>query len=357
MSQAVFPPRQTRRRRFTVSLRVLMLLVLIAAIGLGWRVTAPYTARAVARIKKAGGDIYYDYEFDQAYHYKQNASPWAPPWLRRAVGDEYFQEVAEVHFGRNTTDDQLAVVEDLDRLIKITLSEVTDARLMHLRHVKSLRIAHLNGTDITDAGLAHLAGLPDLQELSVWTIYPGITDVGLAHLAGLPHLQELSVRGICADITDVGMAHVARMTELRTLRVHLSTEITDIGVAQIAKLPHLQKLKLYPVTDAAGGLASLTELQELDLSYTNINDAGVRCLKDMKKLCTLNLEWNRRITNNGLAPLAGLGELRNLNLSENNVTEAGLRHLRGLRQLRKLELRNVRINALEVAAFAPRSPD
>jgi Leucine rich repeat/Leucine Rich repeat len=320
-----------RGRRYTVSLRALMLLIVVAALPL-WRVNRAGTqARAVARIKEAGGYVYYDYEFDQADQYKENASPWAPAWLRRAIGDEYFQEVASVLFGVDTTDDQLAVVEDLDRLVKIVLyGKVTDAGLVHLRNLKGLRIAQLECLNITNAGLAHLASLPHLQELSVNAISPGISDAGLAH--------------------------VARMTGLRTLRVFSSTKITEAGVAQLAKLPHLRTLKLSPVSRT--GLARLscfTNLEELDLSFNNIDDERLSCLKDLTNLRTLLLAYNQ-VTEAGLGNLALLDRLREVDLSHNSITGTGLRHLRGLHQLRELTIYDTRINAGEAAAFRSAIP-
>jgi hypothetical protein len=100
-----------------------------------------------------------------------DASPWwAPAWLRRTIGDEYFQEVTRVWFDGETKDDQLAPVEHLDRLLEFELGgfiygekTVTDAGIAHLRRLKSLRMVKISNAKITDAGLAHLAGLPHLQ--------------------------------------------------------------------------------------------------------------------------------------------------------------------------------------------------
>jgi Leucine Rich repeat len=302
MSAAEFPPRQ--RRRYTVSLRVFMLLVLVAALGLGWKVNRADTQlRAVARIKKAAGKVLYDYQFDGTYPYKLNASPWVPVWLRRAIGDEYFQEVTSVSFYANKADDQFSPVADLDRLLEFKLSasmmvgrtNVTGTGLAHLRILKSLRSVEISGLDVTDAALAHLASLPQLQKLALRN----------AH-----------------GITDAGMAHVAKMTELRDLTL-FSPGITDVGIGQLVRLRHLQKLSLRPITDAGlKHLAGLTELQELDLSHTDISDAGLSCLKDMESLRTLNLAFDHGISDTGLRNLHALRLLRKLNLDYTWVSDA-----------------------------------
>src|SRR5438552_1945508 len=80
-----------RRRLFQISLRTLLGLITVAAIWLGY---ITHRAReqkvAVARIKELGGRVVYDY---QAANTAANATPPGWPWLRRLVGDEYFQDV------------------------------------------------------------------------------------------------------------------------------------------------------------------------------------------------------------------------------------------------------------------------
>ena len=51
----------------------------------------------------------------------------------------------------------------------------------------------LTGTQITDAGLAHLASLSKLREL--WIGQTAVTDAGLEHLSGLKNLETLDVSG------------------------------------------------------------------------------------------------------------------------------------------------------------------
>jgi internalin A len=120
-----------RRRRLAVSVRTLMLLVLLACAALGWRVNRAHTQRrAVARIKAAGGSVKYDYEVGGDYppkwavRTKGEPVPWGPAWLRKWIGDEYFQEVTKVDLGGDkVTDESLAAVEDLDRIVRLGLGD------------------------------------------------------------------------------------------------------------------------------------------------------------------------------------------------------------------------------------------
>jgi hypothetical protein len=99
-------------RRLKISVRVLMLLVLTVGVLLAWRVNRARRQReAVEAVKEFGGEVYYDFEFvtgplktPQATwgpnprwgRQTPGRNPPAPNWLRRTVGDEYFQEIAYV---------------------------------------------------------------------------------------------------------------------------------------------------------------------------------------------------------------------------------------------------------------------
>src|SRR4051794_4684008 len=90
------------RRRLKLTLRASMVLVVCVAVLLGWRVNKARQQReAVAAVRRHGGWVHYDYEFvnDKLTPGRQ---PWGPRWLRRRLGDEYFQEVRSIGF----TDDE-----------------------------------------------------------------------------------------------------------------------------------------------------------------------------------------------------------------------------------------------------------
>ena len=69
-----------------------------------------------------------------------------------------------------------------------------------------------------------------------------ITDAGLAHLVGLTNLQTLNLSD-CYQITDAGLVHLKGLTNLKTL-VLMQTQITDAGVAELKQaLPKCRLLK------------------------------------------------------------------------------------------------------------------
>ena len=67
---------------------------------------------------------------------------------------------------------------------------------------------------MTDAGLAHLAGLTGLQRLYLGNTR--VTDAGLAHLKELTGLRHLDLEE--TGVTDAGLAHLEGLTEPRAAR-------------------------------------------------------------------------------------------------------------------------------------------
>jgi hypothetical protein len=67
---------------------------------------------------------------------------------------------------------------------------VDDAEIEHLLELRRLRSLNLAQTSVTDAGLARLAVLPELRELTI-NGCEGVTDAGLLTVARLPALQRL----------------------------------------------------------------------------------------------------------------------------------------------------------------------
>jgi Leucine-rich repeat (LRR) protein len=117
----------------------------------------------------------------------------------------------------------------------------------------------LTDTHVTDAGLAHLASLPKLQQLRLDGT--PITDDGLVHLGKLKSLRELSLSGI--KISSDGAKHLQDLQSLESLdlsRTFVDGEfdwpaslqhvdlynscMTDKGLLQLAKCPKLLTVSL-----------------------------------------------------------------------------------------------------------------
>lgn len=154
--------------------------------------------------------------------------------------------------------ERLAFLQCLTGLQGLALSsDLSDAALVHLRHLSNLRELSLRGR--SDAGLVHLEGLTELKFLdlsgslaSILRSASGILlEDGLAHLRHLPRLEELHLRG--RKISVAGLVHLGSLTELRSLDLS-GTDMTDNGLTHIS---------------------GLNRLQHLDLSYTPVSNSGI----------------------------------------------------------------------------------
>ncbi len=262
-------------------------------------------------------------------------------------------------------DEALRLAGQLPELKSLDLSEyepsqpgTTDRGLAHLRHAARLTHLRLHGEKITDAGIANLAGLTHLQQLSL--AETDITDAALKHLEHLAYLKEFSLAGTRVDgsglaalptmnyletldlddtqVADACLAHLARFPHLKVLDLSRS-RIDGSGLGSFARLHELERLSLASTWLTDAGLRNLTaaSLESLDLQDTAITDAGLPQLAALGKLESLNLR-NARITDAGLEHIAKLTNLTELDLSGTQITDAGLRHLLALKKLEFLSL-------------------
>src|SRR4051794_2101688 len=137
------------RRRLTLSLRASMLLVLGLGLWLGWQVHLVREQReAVVAIKEYGGFVRFDWEFVDGKP-APNATPWAPGWLRGAIGDDYFQRVVEVN----------AVYATDRRGMPDLKPGESDALMAKLAAFPRLRHLYLPGELATDRAMDTIGGL------------------------------------------------------------------------------------------------------------------------------------------------------------------------------------------------------
>jgi hypothetical protein len=264
--------RRPWRKFLRFGVRGLIVLVLVIGVWLGWLVRVARIQRgAVAAIQKAGGNVGYDWEWNNGASIS-GGKPWGPRWLVDLIGVDYFDHVTFVLLTPSGADNAaIAQVGRLTRLqalfhhqsswdcifIPSTLSDtglshltgltnlselcvrdtrVTDAGLLNLKGLTNLRILFLDGNRVTDAGLAHLTGLKNLTSLSLGGTQ--ITDAGLEHLKGLTDLSELNLTR--THVTDAGLAHLHALTKLTELDL-MSTQVTDAGVNELQRaLPSLK---------------------------------------------------------------------------------------------------------------------
>jgi hypothetical protein len=190
--------------RVRLSLRAVMFLVMMIAIGFGrYAISVRVQRDAVAAINQAGGSVAYDWEWGTSYNpdiIDPNAKPRAPKWLANLIGVDYVANVVHVNLVPQRANDP---------------NQADDETLAHVGRLGRLESLNLAGTAVTDAELAHLKGLTSLRDLNLWN-----TQVG-----------------------DAGLAHLNRLTNLRILPL-VGTRVTDDGVLELKHaLPPLQIIR------------------------------------------------------------------------------------------------------------------
>lgn len=203
----------------------------------------------------------------------------------------------------------LAGLERLERLERLGLDDtpVGDDDLARVAGLVSLKFLDLKGTRVTGAGMKHLRGLRALEvfrtkdmteadaaapwlgrltnlrtlELAGDFEHKRLTDAGLAHLAGLTRLTELDVSEHL--LTDAGLVHLAGLTELEVLNLSDNEGIVGPGLEHLKHLPKLRRLDLGSTgltTAAVPLLRQFSQLESLDLFGTKIGERGLNTLRN-----------------------------------------------------------------------------
>lgn len=244
-------------------------------------------------------------------------------------------------------------------VVKLTIGcRVSDADLVYLKGLRNLRELTLDTTQLTNAGLVHLAELPSLQTLVLMgdLARSKLTGKGLFHLKNLESLRSLGLAFIRVD--DADLAHIKAMKRLKSLSLCGSGPLGDKGVQHLKDLTDLETLVLDGGLYCPGPvlrdvdvehMKALTGLRVLILR-AHITDAGLAHLKGLTSLEWLGVHGGR-VTDAGLVHLKGLTKLERLGLDGSQMTDAGFEHLEGLANLAHLQLYGTKVTEKGVASF------
>ena len=294
---------------FQLSLRSFLILVTLASL---WTAHMLRQSRqqqeAVAKVRELHGSIYLhwsrDYQVDAAGNIV--GSPVAPghPWLRRMLGDEYFDRVAWVDLSNRTVTDadlaELPKLRDLEGLNLddtevttdglVTISQMHWLRELAIGHQEMRMVVARNPVSVqprtsrgpvkgNGRGVSELRRLRHLESLQL--IEVPLPPDRLAFLAQMPKLECLNLWG-CA-VGDEDLRFVAQLSGLKRLNLS-GTEVTDAGLVHVAKLAGLEELYLNGTAMSGGGtqeLASLKKLKRLEVRYTGTSSADVAALQSL----------------------------------------------------------------------------
>ena len=152
--------------------------------------------------------------------------------------------------------DEIELVGDSHDLLRLAERPGVAYRRLHCRNrpireehlaaavdaLTELRSINLDGTDVGDRAVAHLARLPRLADVQLSDTL--VTDGALRTLAGVAKLHSLSLSGTA--VTDAGLAHLAGHPSLAVLVIR-RTGVEGPGLAALAGCPRLRLLGLSQV--------------------------------------------------------------------------------------------------------------
>lgn len=285
-----------------------------------------------------------------------------------------------------TTDDALTAISTMECLTLLHLrgTGIIGEGLNALKRL-SLEELSLDGTRLSKAGWRHIGSLTSIRRLSWnwpcarryartdriergykpdWN--PDTADHQLAYLTSLPRLHSLSLQR--APVTDHGAKQLCSIASLTSLDL-TGTEVTDAGVGYLARLPRLSHIALSvtPVTTrAVAELVSCGSLRSLRIDGTRVNDEAGPYLAQMRLLEELSVRptdfyvdgaYSQRVysgeaavTDKGYECLRSMLSLRVIDLYGTTVTDRTLEYLQGHPNLRELLADHT---ALTGAGFGP----
>jgi hypothetical protein len=85
--------------------------------------------------------------------------------------------------------------ENLEQLWCMYCQDTGDVATEHIAGLRRLKTYYAGHTGITDRSLEILGSMPSIESLSFWQC-AALTDAGIARLAGLPNLREITIDGL-----------------------------------------------------------------------------------------------------------------------------------------------------------------
>ncbi len=199
-------------------------------------------------------------------------------WLEEARGNVDVPADAKIKLKISSTATSLSALDDLQEddlhALDLSHSQVTDVGLLHLSHLKGLKVLELTSTSIGDSGLAPLTNLVSLQSLGL--SHSRVTASGLSHIKNLRLLREIWLSS--NNIDDGALDFFKDMNILVQLGLS-GTKVTDSGLNKLAHLKNLLRLYLFNTKVTHNGTQALRRvLPELRIKWhptkTHTQDAN-----------------------------------------------------------------------------------
>lgn len=244
MSASLF--QRLLRPRYSLASFLILLTTLAIALGL-WSASARRQAAAVAKLESFGIAVNYNGKLEDSS---------APEWLREQLGIHYFLSVVGVRVndyrvGRKMNPQPVehirqavAAMRNLphQKTIYFAHSGIEDAHLAELaplaNRIEEITFNEFHNSELTGAGLEHLAGWPVLRSVDFW-----VSDFDAQSLRFLRELPALKHVGVHGPLELASFKHLAACPRLETIRI-AESRFDGRWLAELRRLPALQSVSL-----------------------------------------------------------------------------------------------------------------
>lgn len=216
------------------------------------------------------------------------------------------------------------------RRLELSGSKVTDAGLAELRDLNELEVLGLRSLQINGSGLKALVGLQRLHTLDVDVTDPvvrALREVDRLHLLSAAMNQNHGRATSAADVmtfdilatqqfinttlTGAGLRDLKPLVNLRTIRfVQYEHQILDEHIVALEEIGLLHTLP-YALAKDGNRPSGPDDVVTLDLHGTGLSDAGLKSLKVFKNLQVLNIAGTQVYD---VMPLVTLKKLESLDV-------------------------------------------
>lgn len=202
--------------------------------------------------------------------------------------------------------------------------------------------------------LATLCELSQLEDLTLMGC--GLSDPLLMPLKKVATLRSLNLTN--NPVSDNGLAAIHNLVELQSLTL-ANTQVNGSSLLKAKFLGNLRSVNVEgsPFNQGFQALKSASNLEAIDVANTSATDEHLKFLAGHKQLRDVRISGNPAITDRGLSFLEGNPLLKSLDIKGTSISGAGLKWLKNAKKLRVLHTQESRVDPATLAALRKALPD
>ncbi len=225
---------------------------------------------------------------------------------------------------------QFNVVGDANVLKAAGIHEIPIEKSIHLRITDTECLAQPNFFLQFQPG--------DITELTIVDNIGGDTN----SLKNISHLHNIDYLNLTGDEVDDGIIDCLNQLPVLTKLYIGSTQITEKGILSLKRLKNLSDLSLSGLPSASkviNELKNSSVIRMLLLDRCGVTEEDAKTIATMKNIVELDLKENKAFDDKAFKELASLKNLERLDISDTSVTTASIDVLKTFHRLNRLGIR------------------